>query len=140
MTKLALLPARPRNSATVPSYPRTVCLALVALGCGGVAVPGETAPATGGSANVAGSVGYETGGAGLAGFAPPAFTGGAPATAATGGAAGLTGDVAPVFSTGGASSTGGAAPVLQATGGVANLAGGEAVPFETGGASSRTDG
>jgi hypothetical protein len=137
MTKLALLPPKPRSSAVVPSYPRTVCLALVALGCGGVTVPVETAPGTGGTANSGGSAAYETGGAGLSGFAAPAFTGGAPAT---GGEAGLSGDVAQVFDTGGAPSTGGAAPVLQETGGAANIAGGEAAPFETGGTSPFTGG
>jgi len=103
MTKLASLPARPRISALIPSYPRTVCLAIVAIGCGGTTASGDTVPATGGQA-------------------------------------GLSGNIAPIFSTGGAPGTGGAAPIPQATGGDANFAGGVAMPFETGGASSGAGG
>jgi hypothetical protein len=123
MTKLASLPARPRSLANTPSYPRTVCLALVALGCGGISTPGEVA--TGGSANVAGSTGN------TAGFGPSIYE--------TGGAPSLMGDIATVFETGGAPGTGGAAPVATASGGAANFAGGVAAPFETGGAAAGTD-
>ena len=123
MTKLASLPAKPRSLANTPSYPRTVCLALVALGCGGMATPGEVA--TGGCANAAGGTGN------LAGFGPSIYE--------TGGAPSLEGDISTVFDTGGSPGAAGAAPVAPATGGAANFAGGVAAPFETGGASSGTD-
>jgi hypothetical protein len=129
MTKLASLPANPRTSAIVPSYPRTVCVALVALGCGGISAPTEVAPTTGGSENVAGA-------GNAAGFGPSIYATGGAASLATGGAASLMGDVAVVFDTGGEPGTGGAPVVLPVTGGAANLTGGAPVSFETGGTGS----